>query len=380
MSSIRRGAAAALLLAGATAPAMAQANFPAIRTGQTVSGTLADNDPTPAERGRFKVYRFEGQAGHPYVITMRSKAFDAYVRVARNMGGITDVIKEDDDHGGGTDARVRFTPKDAGTYLIVAQSLEEDGMGTFDLQLADAPATTTAAVRPLRIGETVRGALAETDAVLEEDETFYDSYTIQGRPGQRLQVEMSSDSFDTYLNLGRMEGGEFVSKSTDDDGAGEGTNSRMRVTLDESGEYILRANSMGVGTGPYTLTITERPEPRPGTAQALRVGADVSGSLADGDAETDEGALYDLWSYRGAAGEALTITLAAQSFDTMVAIGQMANGKFQELSSNDDGPDGTNSRLEVTLPVAGEYLIRAGSLSAGGLGAYQLRVDTGRGR
>lgn len=380
MSSIRRGAAAALLLAGAAAPAMAQANFPAIRTGQTVSGTLADNDPTPAERGRFKVYRFEGQAGHPYVITMRSKSFDAYVRVARNMGGITDVIKEDDDRGGGTDARVRFTPKDAGTYLIVAQSLEEDGMGTFDLQLADAPATTTAAVRPLRIGETVRGALAETDAVLEEDETFYDSYTIQGRPGQRLQVEMSSDSFDTYLNLGRMEGGEFVSKSTDDDGAGEGTNSRMRVTLDESGEYILRANSMGVGTGPYTLTITERPEPRPGTAQALRVGADVSGSLADGDAETDEGALYDLWSYRGAAGEALTITLAAQSFDTMVAIGQMANGKFQELSSNDDGPDGTNSRLEVTLPVAGEYLIRAGSLSAGGLGAYQLRVDTGRGR
>jgi len=171
MSSIRRGAAVALLLAGAAAPAVAQ-GFPAIRTGQSVSGTLAESDPTPAERGRFKVYRFEAAAGRPYVITLTSADFDAYLRVAREMGGITDVLEEDDDRGGGTDARVRFTAGEAGTYLIVAQALEAEATGAFELRLADAPTTTTATPRPLRMGETVRGTLAETDAVLEDDDTF----------------------------------------------------------------------------------------------------------------------------------------------------------------------------------------------------------------
>lgn len=378
MNAIRRGAAAALLLAGAAAPAVAQANHPAIRPGQTVNGTLAESDPTPSERGRFKVYRFEAAAGRPYIITMRSKDFDAYLRVARNMNGITDVLKEDDDHGGDTDARVRFTPKDAGTYLLVAQSLDPEKTGAFTLTLADAPRVSTGAPRPIRIGETVNGSLAETDAVLEDDDTFYDSYIITGRPGQRLSIEMKSDSFDTFLNLGRMTGGEFVSKSTDDDGAGEGTNSRMRVTLDEAGEYVLRANSVGSDTGPYTLTVTERPASRPATPQALRPETDAEGSLEDGDAEADDGALYDLWSFRGRKDEALTITMNSDSFDTVVAVGRMVNGRFEEISNNDDGPDGTNSRLEVTLPEDGDYVVRASSLGAGGVGAYKLRMSSAR--
>lgn len=369
----------ALLLVGAAAPALAQ-TFPTIRTGQSVSGTLAESDPAPTERGRFKVYRFEAAAGRPYLITLSSADFDAYLRVARNTGGITDVLKEDDDGAGGSNARIRFKATEAGTYLIVAQALEGEGKGAFELRLADAPATTTDAPRALRMGETVRGTLAETDAVLEDDNTFYDTYLIQGRPGQRIQVTMEASSFDTFLNLGRMTGSEFVSKANDDDGAGEGTNSRLRATLDEEGEYVLRANSVGAGTGPYTLTLTERPEPRPVQAQAVRAGTDAAGTLAEGDAENEDGTLYDVWSYRGAMGEALTLSLSSDVFDTKLTIGQMANGRFQELASNDDGPDGTNSRIEVTLPVAGEYLIRTAALGAGEMGAYQLRVTTARGR
>ena len=372
---MRRGAAAALLMAGAAVPALGQAAIPAIRVGQTVNGTLAESDPTPKERGRFKAYRFEAAAGRPYLITLRSGDFDAYLRVARNMGGITDVLKEDDDHGGNTDARIRFQATEAGTYLIVAQSLDAEGKGAFTLQLADAPAPANTDPRAIQLNQPVQGTLAETDAV-EDDETYYDSYTIQGRAGQRLQVEMASDSFDTYLNFGRMENGQFVSKSTDDDGAGEGTNSRMRVTLEEDGAYVIRANSVSAATGPYTLRVTERAAVRPVTPQALRAGADVQGTLADGDGETEDGALYDYWSYRGAAGEALTITLTSSEFDTMLAVGRMENGRFQEISNNDDGPDGTNSRLEVTLPSAGEYIIRASALAGGGTGPYTVRLES----
>lgn len=380
MNAIRRGAAAALLLAGAAAPAVAQSDHPALRVGQTVNGTLAEDDPTPTERGRFKVYRFEAAAGRPYIITMRSGDFDAYLRVARNMGGITDVLKENDDGGGETDARLRFTPTEAGSYLVVAQSLEADKTGAFTLQLADAPRVTTGAPRPVRIGETVTGALAETDAVLEEDDTFYDSYIIRGRAGQRLSIEMKSDSFDTYLSLGRMTGGEFVSKSTDDDGAGEGTDSRMRVTLDEEGEYVLRANSVGTATGPYTLVVAERPANRPATPQPLRPETETEGSLEDGDPEAEDGALYDYWSFRGRKNEPLTVTLSSDAFDTVVAVGRLVNGRFEEISNNDDGPDGTNSQLELTLPEDGEYVVRASSLGAGGTGAYKLRMSSARNR
>ncbi|HEX8831336.1 MAG TPA: PPC domain-containing protein [Longimicrobium sp.] len=375
MSSFRRGAAAALLMAGAAVPALGQAAIPVIRVGQTVNGTLAESDPTPRERGRFKAYRFEAAAGRPYLITLRSGDFDAYLRVARNMGGITDVLKEDDDRGGNTDARIRFQAPAAGTYLIVAQALDAEGKGAFTLQLADAPAPVNTAPRPVQLGLAVQGTLADTDAVEEEDDTYYDSYVFRGRAGQRLQVEMSSDSFDTFLKLGRMENGQFVSKSTDDDGAGEGTNSRMRVTLEENGEYIIRANSLGTATGPYTLRVTERAAVRPPTPQALTAGTDVQGTLAEGDAEADDGALFDYWSFTGRSGQSLTITMASSEFDTMLAVGQMENGQFREISNNDDGPDGTNSRLEVTLPANGEYIIRASSLAAGGLGAYTVRVE-----
>jgi len=378
---MRSGALAALLaVAGAASAKAQQEQLPAIRVGQTITGTLVQNDPTPSERGRFKVYRFQAAAGRPYLITLRSGDFDAYLRVVRNVGGITEVVKEDDDHGGNTDARIRFHPDSAGTYLLVAQALSEEETGAFSLQVAEAPRPTTDAPRALGLGQSTTGRLAETDAVLEDDDSYYDSYTIEGRAGQRLQIEMRSDSFDTYLNLGRMQGTEFVSQSTDDDGMGEGTDSRLRITLDETGQYLLRANSVSAGAaGPYTLAVTERAPAAAAKPTPITAGSQVSGTLDDGDPELDDGSAYDYWSYRGRAGELLTITMTSDVFDTFLAVGRVVNGVFQEVGNNDDGTDGTNSQLQVTLPEDGEYMVRANSLAAGGTGAYRLRVETGRG-
>ncbi|HYW06140.1 MAG TPA: hypothetical protein VE913_04235 [Longimicrobium sp.] len=378
MISIRSGALAALLAAGSAAPMTAQQALPPIRLGQTVNGTLARSDPKPAERGRFKAYRFQAVAGRPYLITLRSDDFDAYLRVARNVGGITDFLKENDDSGGETDARIRFQATTAGTYLLVAQALGEDETGSFTLQVTEAPRPTTTGERAIGVGQPVTGRLADTDAVLEDDDSYYDTYMLQGRAGQRLQIEMRSDSFDTYLNLGRMQGGEFVSKSTDDDGMGEGTHSRMRVTLDEAGQYVLRANSLGAGgMGPYTLVVTERAAQRPATPVAITLGSEAGGSLDESDPELDDGSVYDYWSYRGRAGEGLTVTMSSDAFDTVVAVGRMVNGVFEEIGNNDDGPDGTNSQLQVTLPAEGDYMIRATSLGTGS-GAYRIKVESGR--
>jgi opacity protein-like surface antigen len=368
------GAVMAAALAGAAAaPAGAHE---ALRVGQTVTGSLAQNDPALSERGRFKVYRFDARRGQRFIVTLKSTDFDAYLTVARSVGGVTDQLKTDDDRGGGTDARLRFTAPEDGQYLLIAQSLAEEGVGGFNLQLETAPEPTTGQAREIRVGQTVSGSLAETDAVLDDD-SFYDTWTVSAGQGQRLLIELKADSFDTFLSVGKLEGGEFNALQTDDDG-GEGTNSRVRLTLDEGGEYIIRANSLGAGlTGTYTLSVTERPAaaaaatPRPITA-----GQDVAGSLEDTDAAMDDESFYDYWTFQGRAGEKIRITMKSEDFDTFLAFGRLNGAEFTEIASNDDGgDDGTNSQVEVTLPENGTYVIRTNSLSGGNTGAYTVRVD-----
>lgn len=375
---LARSAAGALLALLATLPASAQ-TFPGLRVGQSVQSALGDDDPSFVARGRFKAYRFDATAGQTYVLRLRSAEFATHLSIAWSVGGLTEELAASDDGGDPHDSRLRWRAPAAGSYIVVAQALSAEGRGGFTLSAERAPQATTAAPVPIRPGETARGALAETDAVDEADDTFFDSFTLQGTRGQRLRIEMRSDSFDTFLAFGRGSQSSWVVSDTDDDGLGEGTHSRLLVTLPEDGEFVIRANSVGSGaTGPYTLSVTERAQPAPPVAQPLPPGEEVAASLDDGDPETADGSLYDLYRYTGRAGERLTIRLGSDRFDTYLVFGRLGEGGFQELASNDDAGGGTDSALEVTLPADGEYGIRAQALAPGGNGPYRLRVEPGR--
>lgn len=378
MQYVAAAACAVLAAMPAHAQRAGTAQQRTIRVGQTVNATLAQADPRMSERGRFQVYSFTARKGQRVVATMRSKDFDAYLTVARMVSGITDALETDDDRGGETDARVRFEVPDDGTYLLVAQSLSEDGTGAYTLALEAAPEPTTAAPRPIRVGQSVSGRLTDTDALLDDD-SWYDTWTLTATKGQRLQIEMSADSFDTFLHFGKMENGEFQSSTTDDDGAG-GTNSRVRVTIPEDGEYVIRANSVKAGeSGAYTLAVTERqPAPTTATARAIEPNTEVTGTLDDNDPVTEDGSFYDYWTYQGRSGERLKITMSSEEFDTYVSVGTVQNGAFNEISSNDDGSEGTNSELEVTLPSSGTFTIRAKALSGENSGEYKLKVEPQR--
>ena len=372
----RAAAAAGLLACAAPAAAQRGETFPTIRVGQTVNGTLSQSDPKMGGRGPFRVYRFDAREGQRLVVTMRSTAFDAYLTLARSVGGITDEVEVNDDHGGNTDARIRFTAPESGSYLLVAQSLPADGAGAYTLSLAAAPVPTTAEANEIRIGEMATGTLAESDQIDDEDDTFYDTWSYRGRAGQRLVVEMQSSAFDTHLSFGRMEGGELSVLASNDD-VGEGnTNSRLRVRLPADGEYVVRASSLGAEqTGAYTLHVLERTG-QPAPPRAIEAGQTVQGELSDEDDVMEDNSFYDYWIYTARAGERLRITMSSEAFDTFLAIGRLDGESFEEVASNDDGPDGTNSQIEVTLPQAGRYHIRANSLNGGNTGAYTLRVET----
>ena len=345
---------------------------------------MAAGDPHVFGRGAFRAYRFQGTAGQRVVATLQSSDFDTYLIVGRVVGPLMDELKSDDDGGDDTDSRLRVTLPEDGTYLVVAQSFSEDGAGAFTVALQTAPEPTTGQPRPITLGTPATGELTETDWTDDESDRMYDVWTFRGRAGQRVAVRMESDDFDTYLNLGRMENGEFESLATDDDGGEEGTNSRLTHVLAEDGEYVIRASSFGDEGGAYTLSGARSgwrappPPPRP-----LEPGQQVNGELDENDAvlETD-GSFYELWSYQGRAGEQLRIRMDSEAFDTYVAIGRMEAGcgDFEEIATMDDGGDGTNTLLEITLPEDGEYVIRANSFSAEQTGDYTLVVESSRDR
>jgi hypothetical protein len=393
MMKMQRGAAgvAAACLIAACAPSggglqMQPGTAPPIRVGQTVQGSLAETDPAGLERGRFDAYRFNAAAGQQLVATMQSETFDTFLTVGRLYGPVMDVVDTDDDGGSGgegTNSRMRFTVPATGAYVLIAQSFNEEGRGAYTLSLAQAPVPTTGASQAITAGQPVTGQIADTDNVSDADDALYDAYTFTGRAGQRISVTAESGDFDTFLRVGRMEGADFEELESDDDGAGgEGTNSMLRMTLEEDGQYVIRVSPLGVGTGAYTLRLEERAAARgPQPAQPLQAGVRAQGVLNEDDAVLEsDNSYYDLWSYQGREGEALKIQMMSDDFDTYVAIGRMVNGSWEEVASMDDGGEGTNTLLEVTLPATGEYVIRANSFGAEETGDYTLLLETSRDR
>jgi len=367
--------ATTLAVALAAAPLQGQpdAAFPVLAVGQRASGQLSAAEPALYERGPFKVYRFQAQGGRRYVATLQSSDFDAYLTVARTVGGITDHMLMDDDGAGETNARLRFTAPETGTYLLIAQSLLPEGRGAFTVGIDTMPPKRLA-IADLRVGQTVTGALEETDREYGAGPGgggFFDLYRLRGAPGQRLRLRMQMGEFYPALNAGSMAGDDFV---PDAFGHGQGV---LLLTLPESGETLVQAGVEGETLGEYTLTVVDRgPAAAPRPVRLSR-GQPVSGRLEAGDAENEEdGRWTDHYIITARAGERIRVTLAAEAFDAYLSIGRMVDGTFQEIASNDDeGEQGTNSAVEVELPEAGEYVILATSFAAGSEGEYRIQVS-----
>ncbi|HEX8454649.1 MAG TPA: PPC domain-containing protein [Longimicrobium sp.] len=353
-----------------------------IRVGQTVRGELSATDPKADDDSHYDLYTFRARQGERVTFTLRSSAFDAYLAVGRMEGGEFDQIESDDDGAGGTDARVTITFSEAGDYVVRANSLGAGETGAYTLMAEaggeeedDEDESTPAAVAaPIRMGQTVSGALAASDPKMG-DGSYFDHFSFTGRRGDRVEVVMRSTAFDSHLSVGQLNGTELNVLESDDDGAG-GNDARVRLTLPEDGQYVIRANSVEGGeTGAYTIALrpfTPPPAPRP---QAIRAGQTVSGQLSDSDAQADDDSYYDAFVYEGRAGEKLRITMRSPDFDAFLSIGQGTGEAFESIQTDDDEGGGTDAKIEITLPRTGTYVIRANTLGGGETGAYTLIVE-----
>lgn len=353
-----------LALAEGPAPAPASP----IEIGATVEGELTASDGK-SEAGRAAdAYRFSGREGQRIRIDMSSSDFDTYLQLFDDNRLS---LAEDDDGGAeGTDSRLTFTLPATGSYIVEARAFSED-TGNYALTITEIEPEK--APEALAFGATVQGEIAEADSTDSEDRGF-DAYAFTGSDGQRIQAIMRSGDFDTFVQIGRA-GAEFEALASDDDGLGEGTDSRLSYTLPADGDYVLRALPLGSdGKGLYSIELIDRgPQPQPGS---LLVGATARGTLTETDATAEDNSFYDAYRVTLKEGEKLLLTMVSNEVDSLVVIGrEKDDATFEVLGSDDDSLSDTHAKLEWTAPADGTYEIRAGTFQQGQTGSYALNVE-----
>lgn len=194
------------------------------------------------------------------------------------------------------------------------------------------------------------GSLQRGDNTIREGQ-YADTFEIESEGGERIQVILMSENFDTYLIFAKPSGDEV-----ENDDAGSTELSMVRASLAEAGTYQVTVSSFSSGeTGDYELIIRTEPS----------------------DARIEEGRLgpkgprtYDI---EGEAGQRASITLTSDDFDTVVRL----LGPSGLVAENDDSGDGTNSQIEIALPETGTYQVEVDSFGGGEDGRYELSIDIG---
>ena len=226
---------------------------------------------------------------------------------------------------------------------------------------------------PLAFGRSVEGEISDDSAQGSSGGRF-DAYRFSGEEGQRVQVTMRSGDFDTYVEIGSAEG-EFSALAFDDDGLGEGLNSRLNFTIPETGDYIVRAQPLGGSArGLYALELTDR-GPAP-VAGSIMVGATVRGSLTEADSmAAGDSSYYDDYRFEVQEGDRLRLTMVSNEFDAFLALGEGLAEDFVLINSDDDSLSDTNSLIEHAFDEAGWYTLRANSYAPNATGAYVITIE-----
>ncbi|USR90058.1 DVUA0089 family protein [Phormidium yuhuli AB48] len=218
-------------------------------------------------------------------------------------------------------------------------------------------------------GAPIRGQLGSDSNMLPVDNSYFNAYSFEGRAGQTVVLNMTSNEFDAYLILLDSNGNSIAQ---DDDG-GAGTDARIVSQLPANDTYIVLANSFRGGeSGRYELTLTSQAgqQSRPQTSILL----DEQGVLRTGDPMLpDDGSLYHEYQFEGRAGQLVTINLESSEFDTYLFL---FDNQDNLIDQNDDiNPGNTNSRLMLRLPYTGTYFVIVNSYDNTGRGRYRLTVE-----
>lgn len=260
----RREELRARLLASRPVPGEVRAQAGTCSFGQTAcnrteTGSLTSSDCTlDSDHTSVDFWMFQGTAGQQVTITLRSSSFDAYLFL---LDPTPQVVADDDDGAGGTDARIVYTLQTSGTWTIAVNQLDPFRYGSYTLSVTCTGGGPSCSVGSTSCGRTEAASLNSSDCALD-DGTFVEFFTFSGAAGQRVVATMRSSSLDSYLFLVDPDDGVVA----EDNDSGGGRDARIDFVLDRSGTWALVANSYTPASGSFTLELScpsgEQPPPQ----------------------------------------------------------------------------------------------------------------------
>ena len=250
------------------------------------------------------------------------------------------------DHGPSDNGPVRlvFRATEAGTYSLAVSGASAKAFGPYRFT-----ARTIAAYdgKPLTSGN------AATDWLINDTQ----SYPVQIDTAGLYALTAESSVFDTVLSLE----GNGVNEENDD--GGNGTNSRLQLWL-EPGQYTAQVRSLGGNKGDFRLALAS-PSLEPGTVvrdgTALPLNQRITAITGQQGARS--------FTFQMPRGGRVVFDARSTDFDTLLDVS--GNGVD---ASDDDGGNGTNSRLELQL-AAGRYNVDVRSLG-GQPGSFTLEASS----
>jgi hypothetical protein len=313
----------------------------------------------------------------PLDLTLRTEAptTDPAIALYDQSG---QVVGWDDDSGGGTDALVAQS-LDAGNYCVQVRPIGAEPVDFAELVLIFEEGIVTApgeelpcsspATQDLASGVSSPFASIALDGVTDPVSGRSDyRLSLAGQLG--LKIDLASGEFDTLLEIYDATGAQVA---TNDDFAG--TDSRVEQAF-APGDYCVVARSFGEGGGAYTMAVSESdvqfpPQPCSDPALTSLLAADFGpgGEAARAQGMIDPDLLQSWYALSVAAPVDVQIDARSFALDTILEVYDSAGSLVAE---NDDGPDGTNSRIETTLG-AGDYCVTVRDYSES-TGAFDLSL------
>ena len=346
-------------------------------------GNLGDDRESPNYSGRLaRYYSFTlGQAGS-VEIDLVSSAFDTWLALREGTDVAGRLVVSDDDGGQGTSSRIS-TALSAGTYTVEATSYATGVTGAFTLTVTGAGSGGGGGCALDDLGA-LSGTVTQVGNLGDDCESpnysgrlaRYYSFTL-GQAGP-VEIDLVSSVFDTFLAL--REGTDVAGRLvvSDDDG-GQGTNSRIATEL-SAGTYTVEATSYATGvTGAFTLTATAAGGGGGGGCALDDLGglsgtATRVGNLGDDCTSPNySGRLARYYSFTLGQAGSVEIDLVSSAFDTWLTLREGAGVAGRLVVSDDDGGQGTNSRISTALS-AGTYTVEATSYATGVTGAFTLTL------
>ena len=182
-------------------------------------------------------------------------------------------------------------------------------------------------------------------------------WTFQGTAGQTIAASVTSDDFDTRVELFSPNGEPI---DVDDDG-GAGLNSLLVVGLPSSGSFRFRVTETNLTGGPlegggYEILV------RPETIRQLSLGTTSTGVIESGGSDVG------VWTFEGSAEDILAIMVNSDLMDPFIDLfsptGVWVDG------ADDSGLD-TDALVVARLPFSGQYQLRVHALGNDG-GEYEI--------